>query len=85
MVLQFYMKRRSFLSECVRTAAAGVSVWFTGRQLASAQPGAVASTNPPPPMPRAPARTTGQGEDWAGLGRYQQENSQDAVHPNQAG
>ncbi len=70
------MRRRSFLSECARTAAAGVSVWFVGRQVASAQPNAMTPANNPPAAPRSPARARAQGEDWAGLGRYQQENSQ---------
>jgi lysophospholipase L1-like esterase len=65
------MKRRSFLSGCVRTAA-GIGFLSAGRQLVSAQTNAVASTNAPP-GPRPPA---GQAQDWARLGRYRHENEQ---------
>jgi lysophospholipase L1-like esterase len=67
------MKRRNFLSGCVRAAVAA-GFWFTGRQVASAQTNALAPTN----APTAPKPSGGQapGQDWANLRRYHQENAQ---------
>src|ERR1700722_15536096 len=66
------MKRRNFLSGCVRATVA-TGFWFAGRQLASAQTNAVAPSNVPLPAPRS---SGGQAQDWAALGRYRQENAQ---------
>ena len=67
------MKRRNFLSGCVRASVAA-GIWFAGRQLASAQINAAAPTNAPP-APR-PSGAQAPSQDWANLRRYRQENAQ---------
>lgn len=75
MISRFHLTRRSFLSHCVRaSAAAGLPLWLVDRQLASAQTAAPA--NPQAPAPGTQARSGGQAQDWAALGRYRQENAQ---------
>ncbi len=64
------MKRRNFLSRCVRASVAA-GFWFAGRQFASAQTNTVA----PPPGPR-PSGAQAPSPDWANLRRYRQENAQ---------
>jgi lysophospholipase L1-like esterase len=67
------MKRRSFLSGCVRAVVAA-GFWIAGRQLVSAQTNVATPTNAPP-TPR-PAGGQAPSQDWAGLRRYRQENAQ---------